>query len=116
MDSSAGINFVELVGVLTNPELRETKNNNHHFQGKVAVPHSYTDRATGAQKEGSKYIKISAWGGLAQELSGVPEGTALKVQGTFNERSYDGTCKSCGNPEKKYWTDVLVNNFMVVEG
>jgi len=111
-----GNNFVELVGFLTNPELRETHNGNHHFQGKIAVPFSYMDKATNQKKEGSKYIKVSAWGGLAQELASVPEGTALKVHGGFNERSYDGACKSCAAPEKKYWTDVLVNNFVVVEG
>jgi single-stranded DNA-binding protein len=111
-----GNNFVELVGFLNNPQLKETRNGNYHFQGKVAVPFSYKDKATGDQKEGSKYIKISAWGDLAQELSSVSDGASVKVHGVFNERSYDGSCKSCGTPEKKYWTDVLVNNFVIVGG
>lgn len=110
-----GNNFVELAGVLRYPNLRETRNGNTQFQGKVAVPFTYKDRQTGEQKEGNNYIKISAWGDLAQSLSDVPEGTAVRVHGVFNERSYDGNCKNCGSPEKKYWTDVLVNNF-VIEG
>lgn len=116
MNSEVGNNFVELVGLLNNPQLKETRNGNFHFQGKVAVPTQYKDKASGDWKEGSKYIKISAWGDLAQELSSLSEGASLKVQGTFNERSYDSSCKSCGTPEKKYWTDVLVNNFVRVGG
>lgn len=109
-----GNNFVELVGFLKYPQLRETRNGNFHFQGKVAVPFSYTDRQTKELKEGSKYVKISAWGDLAQDLSNLAEDTPLKVHGLFNERSYDGSCKSCGAAEKKYWTDVLVNNYVVM--
>lgn len=110
-----GNNFVELVGYLKYPELRETRNGNSHFQGKVAVPFSYQDRASGEQKEGQRYIKVSAWGDLAHELSSLSDGTPIRVQGIFNERSYDGNCKSCGATDKKYWTDVLVNNFVIVE-
>lgn len=110
-----GNNFVELVGFLKYPELRETRNGNFHFQGKVAVPFTYKDRQTGEQKDGNRYVKISAWGDMAQELSAVPDGTPVKVHGIFNERSYDGNCKTCGSTEKKYWTDVLVNNWIVVE-
>lgn len=116
MSSDIGNNFVELVGFLTNPQLKETRNGNFHFQGKVAVPFAYKDKTSGDMKEGSKYIKISAWGDLAQELSSVTEGAGVKVHGVFNERSYDSNCKSCGNPEKKYWTDVLVNNYVTVGG
>jgi len=110
-----GNNFVELVGFIKYPELRETRNGNSHFQGKVAVPSSYKDFKTGEQKDTQRYIKVSAWGDLAQELSTLQDGTPVRIQGIFNERSYDGNCKSCGNAEKKYWTDVLVNNFVVVE-
>lgn len=114
MNSESGNNFVELVGFLANPQLRETRNGNLNFQGKVAVPSFFKDKATGEQKEGNKYIKISAWGELAQELAAVPENSPVKVHGVFNERSYNSNCKSCGAEEKKYWTDVLVNNFLVV--
>lgn len=110
-----GNNFVELSGFMKYPELKETRNGNFHFQGKVAIPFSYKDRQTGEQKDGNRYVKVSAWGDLAQDLGGVNDGTPVRVQGTFNERSYDGACKSCAAPEKKYWTDVLLNNFVVVE-
>jgi single-strand DNA-binding protein len=109
-----GQNFVQLVGLMKFPSLRETVNGNHLFQGKVAVPYTYKDRQTGEVRESSNYIKISAWGEVAQDLARLPEDTPVKVQGRVNERSYDSNCKGCGEPEKKYWTDVLVENFVPV--
>ncbi len=108
-------NDVVLEGFLKFPELRETKNGHVQFQGKVAVPFSYKDKATGEQKEGSRYVKISAWSDLAHQLGAVTDGTPVRVQGTFNDRSYDGNCKDCGSLQKKNWTDVLVNNFVLVD-
>ena len=110
-----GSNFVELVGYLRYPDVKETRNGHLKYQAKVAIPFVYRDRETGEEKEGNNYIKISAWNEVAQALSEVQEGAPVRVQGSFNERSYDGNCKQCGHAEKKYWTDVLVNNF-VVEG
>jgi len=107
-----GNNFVELAGFLKYPELSETRNGNYRFQGKVAIPFSYVEKATGETKEGTRYVKISAWGDTAQDLGALKDGTSVRVQGVFNERSYDGNCKSCGAQEKKYWTDVLVSNFL----
>lgn len=110
-----GVNLVELVGFMKYPQLKETRNGSYLFQGKIAVPFEYVDKQSKEKKEGTSYIKISAWGDLAQDLAGLSEDTPIKVHGHFNERSYDSNCKKCGNPEKKYWTDVQVNNFVVVE-
>lgn len=110
-----GINDVTLQGFLKFPELRETKNGYTQFQGKVAIPFSYRDKQTGEQKEGSKYVRISAWGDLAAQLGAYPDGTPIRVRGSFNDRSYDGNCKDCGSAQKKNWADVLVSNFVVVE-
>lgn len=108
-------NDVVLEGFLKFPEIRETKGGHTQFQGKIAVPFMYTDKKTGEQKTGSNYVKISAWRDLAMQLGGLPDGTPVRVQGSFNDRSYDGNCKECGSVQKKSWTDVLVNNFVVVE-
>lgn len=110
-----GRNEVVLEGFLRFPELKETKNNNFQFVGKVAVPFNYTDKQTGEQKEGQKYIKISAWGDTAQGLASLDDGTPLRVTGYFNDRAYDGSCKECGSLQKKNWTDVSVNNYLVIE-
>jgi single-stranded DNA-binding protein len=110
-----GQNEVYLTGFLKFPQLRQTKNGHTQFQGKVAVPGSYTDRVSGETKDTTRYVKVSAWGELAEELGSLPEGTALKVQGTFNDRSYEGNCKDCGTVQTKYWTDVQIANFEVIQ-
>ncbi len=107
-------NDVTLEGFLKYPDLRETKNGYVQFQGKVSVPFTYKDKASGEQKEGSRLIKISAWGDLAHQLGAIPDGTPVRVQGSFNDRSYDGNCKDCGSAQKKNWVDVLVNTFVLV--
>ena len=109
-----GVNLAELVGFLKYPQLKETRNGNYLFQGKMAIPSEYIDYQTGEKKESVNYVKISAWGDVARELAGLAEDTPVRVQGHVNERSYDSNCKTCGSPEKKYWTDVQVNNFVVV--
>ena len=109
-----GINDCTLQGYLRFPDLRQTQNGYTQFQAKVAVPFKYKDKTTGEFKEGSKYIRITAWGDLATEMSAYPDGTAIRVQGSFNDRSYDGNCKDCGSTQKKNWADVLVSNFVVV--
>ena len=111
-----GQNEVYLTGYLRYPELKETNSGTPWFRGKVAVPFVYTDKKTGEEKEGNNYIKISAWRDVARDLGDLEDGTAVQVVGSFNERSYDGNCKDCGSEQKKYWTDVLVGNFVVVEG
>jgi single-stranded DNA-binding protein len=111
-----GENFVRLVGFLKYPQLKQTATGKTYFQGKVAVPFSYTDRQSNEIKEGVKYVKVSAWGEAATALGGLPDDTAVQVSGIFNERSYDGNCKHCGAQDKKYWTDVLVDSVMVAGG
>jgi len=111
-----GQNFVQLVGFVKYPELRETANGNFLFQGKIAIPYTHKDKESGQMKEALNYVKVSAWGEVAQELARLADNTPVKVQGRFNERSYNSNCKGCGAAEKKYWTDVLVENFITVEG
>ncbi len=106
-----GKNQVVLQGILRFPELKETSNGNNRFQGKIAVPFTYKDRETQVEKQGSSYIKISAWGDLAVELASFPDETPIRVNGTYNERTYDSNCKSCGEAQKRSWTDVSVHSY-----
>jgi len=110
-----GKNQVVLQGILRFPETKETANGNNRFQGKIAVPFTYKDKESGEAKQGSSYIKISAWGDLALELGSFPEGTPIRVDGTYNERSYESNCKSCGEAQKRSWTDVSVHNYSLLE-
>ena len=108
-----GKNEVYLTGFIKYAEVLPTSNGGSRLKAKISVPFSYKDKETGEEKEGSKYYKIAAWNDIAEDLGGLDDGTAVEVVGTLNERSYPGNCKHCGVEEKKYWSDVLVNNFQV---
>ena len=110
-----GKNEVYLEGFLKYPNFSHTANGYPKFNGKIAVPRTVTKR-DGEVIEITDYIKISAWRDLAEELGSLPEDTAIRVVGLYNERSYDGNCKHCGSTEKKYWTDVNVSNYEVLDG
>jgi hypothetical protein len=102
-----GENFVSLVGKVVYPNLRKVGDKNSSlFSGSLAIP-------TGNGK--SQYVKISAWNANADALSEVSKDSFVKIHGHIEERSYDGRCKHCGGFDKKYWTDVVVDNFIVVE-
>lgn len=109
-----GKNFVELQGTIKWPEFKETRNGYQLFKGKIAVPFKWTDKASGEEKEGSSYYSFVVWGELAVEMSSLKEGVPVLIQGALQSRSYEANCKSCAAPEKKYWTDVLIDNFMEV--
>lgn len=110
-----GKNEVYLTGFLKYAEVFPTSTGGHRLKAKISVPFVYKDKESGMQKEGSKYYKIAAWNDIAEDLGGLAEGTPIEIVGTLNERSYQGNCKSCGADEKKYWSDVVVDNFQVVD-
>ena len=97
-----GKNFVILQGSIAWPELRTVgERNSKLFKGKLAIP-------IGEKKQ---YIKIAAWDNIAEALAEVGENVFVEIHGHIEERSYNGKCKSCSAPEKKYWTEVVVDNF-----
>lgn len=110
-----GQNEVYLTGYLRYPELRTTANGYDRFKGKVEVPVEITKKDTGEVITISKYVKVSAWNNVARELSSFADGTPIRVQGTFSETSYNGNCKQCGAEEKRYWTEVVLDAFELVE-
>jgi hypothetical protein len=104
-----GENFVKLTGTIKYPELKTVGAGNYSlFKGKLAIPVQ--------DKEGRfQYLKIAAWNDLAEALNEVGD-RYITIHGHIEERSYDGKCRHCGGPEKKYWTEVVVDNFVPVEG
>lgn len=98
-----GENIVKLVGKISFKEVT-TYSNVTNFKCKLAVP--IDDKF--------QYIKIVAWGNMADTLSELPNGTYIKLYGHIEETSYDTKCKYCQGPSKVYWTNVVVDNFIVV--
>jgi len=104
-----GENYVILQGLIERPNLKKVgQNNTSLFNGTLNIP---------TQTEGrSQYIKIAAWGTTAEALAEVPRKVHIRMQGHIEERSYDGKCRHCGGFDKKYWTNVVVGTFIIVEG
>lgn len=103
-----GENFVSMTGKIVYPNLKVVgANNSSLFNAKLAIP----------TKDGQfQYIKIAAWAATAEALNDVAPEVFVKVHGHIEERSYDGKCKHCGGYDKKFWTNVVVDNFVVMEG
>ena len=102
-----GENFVSLQGKIQYPNLKTVGvNNTSLFNGTLAIP-------TGDGKH--QYIKIAGWNATAEALAEVPKESFVKVHGHIEERSYDGKCRHCGGFDKKFWTNVVVDNFIIVE-
>jgi hypothetical protein len=100
-----GDNFVQLIGKVMYPTLKNVgEKNTSLFQAKLAIPiNGSTDKF--------QYIKIKAWGNTASSLGNIKAEEYIKVHGHIEESSYQGKCKACGGQEKKFWTDVVVDNF-----
>ena len=64
--------------------------------------------------ESFQYIKVAAWGSLAESLSELSNNTWIKIHGHIEETSYDSKCKYCGGPAKAYWTNVVIDNYIVL--
>jgi hypothetical protein len=101
-----GENFVRLKGKIVYPELKTVgANNSKLFKGKLAIPINGND-------DKFQYVKIAAWESVAAGLGSLSSNTFIKVDGHIEERSYDGKCKHCNGMEKKYWTEVIIDNYV----
>jgi hypothetical protein len=97
-----GENFVSLKGQITNGEFKVVgEKNSKLFKGKMTIPVG----------DKSQYIKVAAWREIAEGLESLPKNAFIHIHGHIEERSYDGTCRHCKGQEKKYWTEVVIDNF-----
>jgi len=103
-----GKNFVELTGKVVYPELKIVGNGYNLFKAKIAIPVGTED-----QKK-FQYVKVAGWNTVAEALGELKENAYVKIHGHIEERSYEGKCKGCGAVEKKYWTEVVIDNFIEV--
>ena len=101
-----GENYVLLAGKLVRPFTKNFASGSKKLSGRLEIP----------TENGKAYsLKIAAWNEVAEGLSNIAEGTFIQVEGRLDESSYDGTCKSCGTAEKKYWSEVVIEDFIVGE-
>lgn len=102
-----GENFVSLTGKVIYPNLKSVgMNNNSLLNAKLAIP-------TGNGND--QHVKVAAWGATAEAIAELPKDTFIKLHGHIEERSYDGKCRHCNGFSKVYWTNVVIDNFIIVE-
>ncbi len=99
----SGENIVKLVGKISYREV-SIYSDITNYKCKLALP--IDDKF--------QYVKIGAWGKIAEALAELPNGTYIKLFGHIEETSYDTKCKYCQGPSKAYWTNVVVDNFIVL--
>lgn len=108
-----GFNSVRMRGYLMGPKLTYTGNGFPKFTGRISIPIQY--KAGDRVVDGKAFYNVSAWGSVAEALGEMRDETPVEIDGQLNSRSYDGACKGCGQTEKKYWTEVQINNFIVLD-
>ena len=102
-----GENFVRLKGKIKNPDVsRVGEHSSILFKASLAIPD--------VRKRGYQYVKIASFS-CAEALGELPEGTFIEAHGHIEERSYQGKCRHCGGFDKKYWTEVQIDYFKVIE-
>lgn len=101
-----GENFVTLTGYITRPNFKIVgQNNTPLFKGSMSIP---------TAKGSNQFLKIAGWGEIAESLRDTGSQVMIKAHGHIEESSYDGKCRHCGGAEKKYWTEVVIDNFIPV--
>lgn len=98
-----GENFISLKGYIAWPSLKKVGENNLSlFKGKIVIP---IDNK-------KQYVKIAAWGDLAEGLDALPKDAFIHIHGHLEESNYEASCRHCGALDKKYWTEVVIDNFV----
>ena len=102
-----GENYIRLIGKIVRPKLQQVgQYNTSLFKGSLAIP-------TPDNKH--QYIKIAAWGELAEALDEVLKNEYIKVIGHLEESSFDGKCRHCNGVDRKYWTECVVDFFTILK-
>ena len=107
-----GLNSVKMRGYLSWAKLSVTSNGYPKFTAKLSIPVVY--QSGGEQKEGKSYHNVCAWGPIAEALGDMLDGTPIEIEGTLNSRKYESPCKECQTMSTKYWTEVQINTFIIV--
>lgn len=107
-----GMNSVVMTGFIRNTKYVEVREDLYKFTAKIELP-VVIDNGSEHKEFSISYFIIS-WGDVAESMKELVEGTPIKISGKLNVRSYDSKCNACGAPVRKYWTDIVVNNFVII--
>ncbi len=107
-----GLNKAMLIGNLgTDPELRSTASGRSVLKFPMATTESYKD-ASGTLQKVTHWHNIVLWGPRAEGLSRImSKGMRVYVEGRIETRSYEDA-----NKVKKYTTDIVATNLILLDG
>ena len=108
-----GVNKVILIGNLgADPEVKYTPSGVPVANFNLATTESWTDRSSGERQERTEWHRLVLWRRLA-EIAGqyLKKGSKVFVEGKLQTRSWDDQ-----NGQKRYTTEVVVNDMQMLDG
>jgi len=105
------LNKVMFIGNITNePETKATPNGTSFTKFTIATNRRWKDQQTGEMKEDAQFHNVVAWRGLSDVISKYAgKGKKIYVEGRLTHRSYEDQ-----NGQKKYWTEVVADNIILL--
>lgn len=105
-------NHVQLIGNLGKaPELKSFENGKTLANASLAVDNIYRNQK-GEKVSGTQWMSLTAWDKTAELMESLCEkGTRIMVFGRLNTGSYEDK-----EGAKRYYTKIIVNNFVVMNG
>jgi len=102
-------NRVQLIGNVGNdPEIKTLENGRKLAHVTIATNEKYTNDK-GEKVEQTEWHRVTAWGKTAEIIEKyVIKGKEVAIEGKLTHRSYDK------NGEKKYVTEVVVNEILLL--
>jgi single-strand DNA-binding protein len=103
-------NKVQLIGhVGQDPEIKNLEGGKKLANVTLATNEQYTN-AKGEKVEQTEWHRITAWGKTAEIIEKyVVKGKEIAIEGKLSHRSYDDK-----NGEKKYVTEIIVNELLLI--
>ena len=107
----SGINKVFLIGrVGRDPEIKTLSSGATIATFSLATSEKWTDKETGEKNEKTEWHRCTAWRKLAEIISQyVAKGSLIYVEGKLQTRSWEK------DGEKRYATEILVNNMQMLD-
>ena len=103
-------NKVQLIGhVGQEPEIKTIESGKKVAKFSLATNENYTN-SKGEKVEQTEWHRLTAWGKTAEIIEKyVTKGKEIAIEGKLTHRSYDDK-----NGEKRYVTDVVVNELLLI--
>ncbi len=107
------LNKVMLIGnIVSDPEARTIPSGQNVAKFRLATNRRWKNQSTGEMQEESQFHNIVAWGKLSDIITQyTKKGQKIYIEGRLTHRSYEDQ-----QGQKKYWTEVVADNMIMLGG